>query len=116
MVGTPLRRVASVGRGDHACRRDVALGQARHHPPSSPPRVQQPATPPTSPLQHLKIMPPPSTTLGDTNSRPKVDIVVISRNTGQVPADADLSLIIITLAGGNRSAISSDEVRAHLCA
>jgi hypothetical protein len=31
MVDVPLRRVASVGRGDHACHQDVALGQARHH-------------------------------------------------------------------------------------
>jgi hypothetical protein len=64
-----------------------------------------------SPLQHHNIMPPPSATL-----RPKVDVVVISRNAELAAANADLSLVIVALVGGNRPAISSEEVQAHLCA
>jgi hypothetical protein len=85
-------------------------------PLSSPPQVQQPATPPMSSLQHHNTMPPSSAALGDTNSHPRVNVIIISRDAELVVIDEHLSLIIVTLVGGNRPAISPNEVRAHLCA
>jgi hypothetical protein len=76
--------------------------------------VQQSATPPTSPLQHHDFTLFPSSTLGDTDSRPKVEVVVISRSVELAAVEANLSLVIVALTSGNRPAISSAEVRAHL--
>jgi hypothetical protein len=89
-------------------------GPHREPPPSSPPRVQQSATPLTSPLQHHDFTLLPSSTLGDINSCPKVEVFVISRSAELATVEADLSLVIVTLAGGNRPAITLAEVRAHL--
>jgi hypothetical protein len=52
--------------------------------------------------------------LGDTDSHPKIEVFVISRNAELAAAEADLSLVLVVLVGGNRPAISPAEVRAHL--
>ena len=52
--------------------------------------------------------------MGDTVSHPKVEVFVILRNAELAATEADLSLVIVVLASGNRPTISSAEVRAHL--
>jgi hypothetical protein len=48
--------------------------------------------------------------LGDTDSHPKIEVFVISRNAELAAAEADLSLVLVTLVGGNRLAVSPAEV------
>jgi hypothetical protein len=59
-------------------------------------------------LQHHDFTLLPSSTLGDTDSCPKVEVFVISRSVELAAVQADLSLVIVALV------ISSAEVQVHL--
>lgn len=55
-----------------------------------------------------------TTSLGDADSRAKVEVFVILRNVELVASGVDLSHVLIVLVGGNQPAIMPAESQAHL--
>jgi hypothetical protein len=71
----------------------------------------QSTAPPTQHHDNTPLRSPPP---GDTDCRPKVKVLVISRNTELATTEADLSLVLVALVGSNRPAVLLAEVRDHL--
>jgi hypothetical protein len=76
--------------------------------------VQQSTTPSSTPQKHhrgnLPLSPPP----GDADSHPKIEVFVVPKNTELATPEADFSLVLVALIGGNQPAVSPEAFWAHL--